>query len=639
VAAVFVLDAIIDFHCLCYTMVWVLLLTALYVILKGTKRNKGIYIGITILCNVIYLLWRVIYTLPFSYGVLSAVLGILLLLAELVGFLQSAVFRLIFVKPYQPPAHTLDEWETVPTVDVLIATYNEGIPILKRTIITCLNLEYPEDKLNIYLCDDGRREEARELCRELGVGYVTRENNQFAKAGNINNAMGQTDGEFILLLDADMAPKSSFLQKTIGQFVDGKVGFVQTPQVFYNPDPFQFNLHLNQRIPNEQDLFMLEIQAARARFNAVMHVGTNAVFRRKALEDIGGVPTGTITEDMATGMLLEAKGYKAVFINEVLCTGLSVESFNDLIRQRERWCRGNIQVVKKWNPLTVKGLSLAQRLIYTDGLVYWFFGVQKIIYILCPLIYLIFGTVILQASPYNLLLFWLPSYLASFLSYRVLVANNRSLMWRHIYEVAMAPYLAMAALVEAIFARPIPFRVTPKGINTDRTTFSLRTAWPFIFLLAATLLGWGFALKEMMLGAGNVGSLAVNVAWSLYNAFAIAISILVCVERPRKRIAERIPTGENISVYGDEILPCRIEDLSETGARIECTKGDGAGHIGDVIRIASETLGEVEGEVVWEKQIGKHKYIGIEFRDCPLPTYRKLLKVVNDQNKGYSGNR
>ena len=161
-----------------------------------------------------------------------------------------------------------------------------------------------------------------------------------------------------------------------------------------------------------------------------------------------------------------------------------------------------------------------------------FFGVQKIIYLLCPLIYLIFGTVILKASVSSLLLFWFPSYLASFLSYRALTNKSRSLSWSHIYEVAMAPYLALSALVEAIFSRPIPFRVTPKGHNTERATFALRTSIPYFILLALTLTGWVITWRNIAAGAGNVDSAVLNIAWSVYNGFAIIMSILVCVERP-----------------------------------------------------------------------------------------------------------
>ena len=318
----------------------VVLLILLFLLAKNVPRWRTPFVIISIAYNIVYLVWRAGYTLPLSYGILSAALGVALLLAECMGFFQSSIYRLLFIKPYQIKARPLSDWPTPPSVDVLIATYNEDVSILERTILACLNLDYPVDRLQIYLCDDGRRPNVHALCDTLGIRYLSRADSQNAKAGNLNNALGQSKGEFVMLLDADMVPKSNFLQKTIGYFLDDQVGFVQTPQVFYNPDPFQHNLRFNQKIPNEQDFFMLDIQAARANYNAVLHVGTNAVFRRKALDEIGGIPTGTITEDMATGMLIQAKGYQSVFVREVLCTGLSVESFRDLIHQRERWCRG-----------------------------------------------------------------------------------------------------------------------------------------------------------------------------------------------------------------------------------------------------------------------------------------------------------
>lgn len=628
-------NSILGDQALYYAIALILLLICLFWISKKYPRWRTPFVILSIVCNLIYLVWRAGFTLPLSYGLLSACLGIILLLAEIMGFFQSAVYQLLFVKPYRLIPRTMDEWKVLPMVDVFITTYNENLSILEKTILACINMEYPPDRLNIYLCDDGRREEARQLCDTLGIHYLTREDNTHAKAGNLNNALKQSGGEFVLLLDADMVPKSFFLQKTLGYFLDEKVGFVQTPQVFYNPDPFQFNLRFNAKIPNEQDFFMLDIQAGRANFNAVLHVGTNAVFRRKALDDIGGIPTGTITEDMATGMLIQSKGYLSVFVREVLCTGLSVESFSDLIKQRERWCRGNIQVTKKWNPLTLKGLTPIQRLIYVDGLVYWFLGVQKMIYLLCPLIYLIFGTIILHASIYSLLLFWFPSYLASLLSYRLLTRKSRSLTWSHVYEVAMAPFLALSAIMEAIFSKPIPFRVTPKGVNKSRTTFALRTSFPYDCLILLTLLGWVVAGRSITESMGNVDSLILNLAWSVYNMIAIMMSILVCIERPRKRVSERITINEPVTIDAKQDASCRIVDISETGAKIECDTDPGDENVGNTMHIKSDQIGTLVGQVVWADSSKKKKTFAVTFGKQPIQARKGVIKIISDRNKGY----
>jgi cellulose synthase (UDP-forming) len=638
VTGVFLLHSVLAAKSTYYMLGAILLLFVLFLAGKKSEKWRKFFLFFTIGYNLVYLVWRVGFTLPVSLGVASAALSILLLAAELLGFWQSLVYRMLFVKGYQKEEHPLSDMETPPTVDVFIATYNEGLSILRRTIIACLNLDYPADRIQIHLCDDGHRPEARALCEELGIHYITRKGNLHAKAGNLNNALAQTSASFAMLLDADMVPKSNFLQKTVGAFLDDKVGFVQTPQMFFNPDPFQFNLHFNQKIPNEQDFFMMDIQAGRAGYNAVLHVGTNAVFRRSALDEIGGIPTGTITEDMATGMLLQAKGYRSVFIREVLCTGLSVESFGDLIRQRERWCRGNIQVAKKWNPLKIKGLSLAQRAIYIDGIFYWFFGVQKIIYLVSPLIYLIFGTVILSARFNSLLVFWLPSFLACLLSHRLLSNNSRSTTWSHIYEVALAPYLAMAALMEELFSRPIPFRVTPKGINTQKTTFVFRTALPHIVLLTLTITGWTVTAFHIIGGQMNAGSVFINVGWSLYNVIAIVMSILVCIERPRERIAERVTTGRAAEVHIDGLPSCRLLDISETGAKLECDIPEDRVTTGADVLLESNLIGQIEGRIVWKRSEKGKTALGIKFAQYSTEVYKRVMKIVADENKGYHDN-
>lgn len=618
-------------------LISIFILIGTFFISNKFHKLKKIFIILTIIYNLIYLFWRTIYTLPLKLGIISIILGFALLLAEWMGFWQSLVFRLLFWKPYKNSKYSLEDFDNLPTVDVFIATYNETEKILKRTITGCLNLDYPDNLINIYICDDGHRMNIRQLCDSLRIHYITRDNNTHAKAGNINNALGQTTGEFIMLLDADMVPKSNFLGSTLGAFTDKKMGFIQTPQIFYNPDPFQFNLKFNQNIPNEQDFFMIDIQSGRDNYNAVLHVGTNAIFRRKALEDIGGIPTGTITEDMATGMLIQAKGYHTKFINEILCTGLSVESFTDLVKQRERWCRGNIQVTKKWNPLTMKGLSPIQRLIYIDGFIYWFSGVQKLIFLLCPIIYLIFNIVILNASINDLLIFWLPSFIASALTFKSLVHKGRSITWSHIYETAMAPFIALAALVETIFSRPIPFRVTPKGTNTAKTSFSFRIALPHIILLILTVFGLILSYPRFYSGSDfSVNSTLINIAWSVYNMFAIILSILVCLERPRKRNAERLVTDEKIQFNINESASCRIVDISETGIKVECDDiVDIALDYSEPVNIVSPDLGNLKGHVAWKKNINGKTNFGITFVEMSKELYSRIVRYITDRDHGY----
>ncbi|MGF2129811.1 glycosyltransferase [Lactococcus lactis] len=129
-----------------------------------------------------------------------------------------------------------------PTVDIFIATYNESSSILKRTIIASKKVRYPDlRKVEKYVLDDGDREEIALIAKELNVKYIRRDNNENAKAGNLNNALKETKGDLVVTLDADMVPRVDFLEKTVGYFEDSKMGFIQAPQTFFNNDPYQFN--------------------------------------------------------------------------------------------------------------------------------------------------------------------------------------------------------------------------------------------------------------------------------------------------------------------------------------------------------------------------------------------------------------
>jgi cellulose synthase (UDP-forming) len=125
-------------------------------------------------------------------------------------------------------------------VDVFIPTYNEPLQIVRATVLGALAMDYPAEKLKVTLLDDGRRDDFRDFATTIGVGYLTRENNVHAKAGNINHALEHTQGEFIAIFDADHVPTRPFLRMTLGWFLsDPRVGLVQTPHHFYSPDPFE----------------------------------------------------------------------------------------------------------------------------------------------------------------------------------------------------------------------------------------------------------------------------------------------------------------------------------------------------------------------------------------------------------------
>ena len=549
-----------------YALIMVIALLLSYIVSKQKVEYRKILIFINTVICCIYIIWR-ITVIPIHSGIISFLLGITLFLAEALGLISFLNFKYLFTKKYKLELKTLDDFQygNIPYVDVLICTYNEPLYLLEKTIAASTNLDYPTHKFKIHVCDDGRRDSLKLLCKKYNVNYISRDNNEGAKAGNINNALKYLKGDLFAVLDADMIPKKEFLSRTVGYFTNENLAFVQVPQVYYNKDTYQYNLMKN--IPNEQDFFMRDIQEARAARNAVLHVGTNALFKREYVDEIGGYPTCSITEDMAVGMLLQSRGYDSVFINEELVLGLSATTFTELVKQRDRWCRGNIQVLKHFNPIFTKGLTLPQKIAYFDGGVYWFSNLQKIVFILFPLIYLLTRKLIIDSSILTLLNMYIPFIIGQILIFNTLSPGNRKLTWAHFYEIAMAPHLTLSILKEMLFFKT-KFNVTLKEIQQDKKQFQFRVALPHIIIVLVTIIAWIVSTHSLIENNIHLQAYLLNIVWSIYNFIGAIICIKVAYQKPIFRTSERININEDITVncyYKQNKFKAKILNLSEKG--------------------------------------------------------------------------
>ena len=571
-------------------MYLILSITALlisFLAYKINNKNVKLLIIVDIIISTIYILWRGT-VIPTNLGIVSFILGLILFVCEFIGFMNFMNFQFIFFGKYKIirkdlSVYNLDE---APLVDVLICTYNESLQLLEKTIIASTQMAYPKNKFKVYVCDDGRRDELKALCKKYGVNYITREDNQGAKAGNINNALKYIKGDLFLVLDADMIPKKEFLQKTIGYFEDENLAFVQTPQCYYNKDMYQSNL--KKYIPNEQDFFMRDVQEARAYRGAVLHVGTNAVFRRKFIDEIGGYPTCSITEDMAVGMLLQAKGYDSIFINKVLVLGLSASTFGELVKQRDRWCRGNIQVFKHYNPFILKGLTPAQRICYVDGVLYWFSNLIKMFYIIVPILFLSTGIHFVESGFAELLNMTIPYILVQIFIFRILSPKSRRYMWTHYYEMAMAPHLSLS-IIKEMFGFEVNFNVTSKDIEIDRGYYEYDVVKPHLLILILGLLSLFIGLKLVEKGYIIKYAYYLNAFLNIFNLIGImrslrvAYQVKVSEDEDRASIDEKMESNcilldheekhlSNIDVVIDSISSKKIwieaSQNLETGSKV-----------------------------------------------------------------------
>jgi cellulose synthase (UDP-forming) len=548
------------------------------------KHKNKAWLILNIILTSIYLYWRIFYTIPIEFGLVSLIAGIALISVEVLGALESAVhfFNMHKIENHPVPDVPLDMY---PDVDIYIATYSEPNELLFKTVNGCLHMDYPnKNKVHIYLCDDSRRPEVRKLADEMGVHYIDREDNKGAKAGNLNHAMTVTSSPLIVTFDADMIPKHDFLLKTVPYFVDAeiankdreekdkiKLGFIQTPQSFYNPDLYQFNLFSENRIPNEQDYFYKDIQVSRNKTNSVIYGGSNTLLSRAAIVDIGGFFTGSITEDFATGILLQKKGYVCYAINEVLASGLSPTDLKSLIAQRVRWARGVITTGRKMHIITTTHLNLGQKANYMASIWYWYVPIKRLIYIMSPILFATFGYVVLKCTLLEVLIFWLPMYITSNISLRMLSRNIRTTKWTGIYETLIFPFMLFPVILETFGITLKKFKVTKKGETENEKGKNIVYMIPFIVLIVLSVVGI-FKLIGTIFESSSLSPIVV-LFWLSINLFSLVMSVFFVQGRDFMRKSERVHAEVDCEVR-DRFMTyaSRTIDFSETGVSVIMNK-------------------------------------------------------------------
>jgi cellulose synthase (UDP-forming) len=400
------------------------------------------------------------------------------------------------------------------TVDVFIATYNEPLDLVRKTAAAAREMDYPHET---WILDDGNRPACKALAGELGCRYVARQENTHAKAGNLNNALAASKADFVVTLDADHAPHKSLIASTLGYFCDERIAFVQTPQAFDNTGSF---LHLNAGPGtdrwNEQTLWFHAIERGRDHWNAVAYCGSPAMFRRKALDDIGGFATGTITEDTHTSIRAHKRGWSAVYHPQILAEGLAPDTPAAFFTQRLRWGRGQMHVWRLEPILRAKSLSWGQRLCYLASATHYFAGLQYVVLALAPAIGLFAGVVPFSADARILFPLFALNMIAGALTFSLFSrGHGRFLAGEHFNAVLTAPYvLALSALI----APARRFIVTPKEAEGRFALWPI--AWPLALALLNTL---AFANGAARLASGfpvsdSPGTTLALMFWSIWIA-------------------------------------------------------------------------------------------------------------------------
>lgn len=604
------------------------------------KRSKKIIYLLAFIFSVIYLIWRGLYTLPWQESLFALIFGILLWISEIVSNFTGMILiwgknrTREITKPEVPE-------EAFPDIDVLIATHNEEVPLLLKTVNAAVRMKYPDPvKVHIYLSDDSNRPEVKTLAEKFGIGYIGLENNRHAKSGNLNHALAHSHSPLVATFDADMIPYSDFLLETVPYFVANQVeqeknptvkplGLVQTPQSFYNADLFQFNLFSEEAIPNEQDFFSREVNVLNNASDAAIYTGSNTVISRQAIKEAGGFPTDTITEDFELGALINCEGYSSISTLEPMASGLTPTDIPSALKQRIRWGRGVVQSVHNLHLFTNKNLNLQQKLIFLNSYLYWWSFIRRLLYILAPILFTVFHIRVVATDFWTLLIFWLPSYYFLHLAMQDLSTDIRTQRWGEVQETIFAPYLFIPVFLQTIGIKETRFKVTNKAAKQSKK--DLLYVLPHLVLWILTVIGlitfnYGKYGSEIFYGS-------VISFWLLSHLFNLTFSVLFYLGRPLYRKSERFLAENPLQVtVGKKTYQAVTNNISETGLsflsqeplyfpegtllQMKMRKNTYTAHLtGKVVRVLSQNNQWV---------------YGVQLEELPEKEYLEYLQIIYD---------
>ncbi len=578
---------------------------------RGRTWSRSLVVALAALVAGRYLWWRFTETLgPESpLDSIQSVWVVFCFVVEALAFAEIAI-NLLTLSRHADRSPEADRHEArlrslpredLPSVDVFIPTYNEELDVLERTIVGALGLDYPN--FTVWVLDDGRRDWLREFCERKGARYLTRPDNSYAKAGNINHALQHTSGDLVAIFDADVVAHRNFLYRTVGFFADAGIGCVQTRQEFFNKDPIQTNLGLYRFWPEEQRFFFDRVMPSRDAWDCAFCCGAGSITRRRDLMAIGGVPTGSVTEDMLTTLTLLRHGAITRYLNERLSVGLSPESVSAFFVQRQRWCRGNVQQIFLPNGPFGPGLSLLQRLLFAPA--YWMIQLPtRILSFVIPVACLWGGLLpLLSVTADQLIAFQLPVFVALIAAMRWLAPNTYLPFLATASNLFTALRIAPTAMAALIRPFGVPFKVTPKGAvgaatRPDRVTLMLCGA-----LLLATIGGLAINTIPDWNIVGHSALFPIAALWAIVNAVILFVVLLLAVDAPRRRCQERFPLSDTARwatgaapATGDW-ADCRLLDASLTGLQLEIS-ADGCARPGERIIVDMPNVGMLAGHVI-----------------------------------------
>jgi cellulose synthase (UDP-forming) len=373
------------------------------------------------------------------------------------------------------------------TVDVYVTTYNEDHRLIERAVVATRDMKGAH---KTYILDDGRDPELKRMAQQLRVGYLTRAEQRDAKAGNLNAALPQTEGEIIVIFDIDHAPSPEFLERSLGYFNDPQVGFVQVMLTFASD-----NQWVSEAAANTSLDFYNPTSIGADGLNSATLIGSNALIRRQALLDIEGYKPG-LAEDLATSIHLHAAGWRSVYVQEPLAPGIAPPDPPAWFTQQLKWARGVFELLLTTYPRLFSQLSLGQRVAYGLRMTYYWIGVVFCLHLIAALVALLrqdasalvtFEQYLWHLAPLAVMVLLIRQ--LALRRWRHHSLPYKSLQWQPLALVLATWPVYTAAWLMALFRLPLGFRPTPKASDSDGLNpLWLLPQWISVLLLVGGLI-------------------------------------------------------------------------------------------------------------------------------------------------------
>lgn len=414
------------------------------------------------------------------------------------------------------------------SVAAFITVYGEPIDTIRRTVTAAMAMHGLH---STYILDDGNSDDVRDLAAQLKCGYIRRLSNAGAKAGNINNALSVAKEDFFIILDADFVAEPEFIEETLPYMADSNVAFVQTPQTYGNLHNF-----ISRGAGFMQSMFYRFVQPGRNAFNAAFCVGTNVLFRRNAVLDIGGMFTGSKSEDVWTSLMLHERGWRSVFVAKKLATGDTPDTVEAYSKQQLRWATGGFEILFTHNPLGRKRkLTMDQRLMYFVTATHYLTGIAPGLLLLLPAMEVFFDLrpVNLTVGPMQWVLFYAGFYVLQIVLAALVAGTFR---WEVLLLAANSFPIYFKALRNAFLDIDTKWSVTgATGGKASAFNFIGPQVYTFVFLVCTTVVS--------LWRDWNMQSVNLATVWAFTNACIVGGFVLAAFAEDRETRRERLGAG------------------------------------------------------------------------------------------------